>query len=508
MESSIPQVDVDVAVIGCGTTGLTLASLLSAGGVRVAAVDRHRLQVAHPRATHLDDETMRSFQAIGLQELERTFSKVGKYSIYDEKWRTCMEVENDRGVTEQGWRSDYMFHQPDFEAIVRGRLHEASDVEIFFGWEVTELTDTGDRVEVRLREVSSGQERLVNAAFAVGSDGANSFVRRTLDPEITNFEATHRSLIVDIFPFVDQPKDLPERDSFIRGGVRNPFTYVPIAAPRLRFELMLRPEDDTEELERVDVVYEMLSPWYKADEYRILRDDVYEWHSLVPSPWRVGRMMIAGDAAHTMPPMLGQGMCTGIRDALNLAWKLPRVIRGESPIELLDTYESERRPHAEVFVAISGRIANDIESMEPEAPPEGVDAPVKEGGVLRPQIGPGVRAEDEPAGLLGAQPRLTDGRLLDDAVGFRFAAVGDAGCLDAVGAATRATWEKLDVAVQGDDGEEMTEWLRSLDAAVVLMRPDRYIFGVADGPAELEHLTELLESQLTAAAAPAGSSPV
>lgn len=505
MESSIPRIDVDVAVLGCGTTGLTLASLLSKAGIKVAAVDRSRLQVPHPRATHLDDETMRAFQALGLQRLEPSFSPVGKYRFYDQQWRACMEVPLDRGHTEQGWRSNYMFHQPDWEATVRGELNDSSGAEIFFGWEVTGLTEAEGRVEVILSETSSDQERALNAGFVVGADGAGSLVRGVMGCELTDYEATHRSLIVDIMPLVDLPADLPDRDTFIQGGITNPLTYVPIAAPRLRFELMLRPQDDAREFERVERAYQLLAPWFKADEYRILRDDVYEWRSIVPSPWRQGRMMIAGDAAHTMPPMLGQGMCSGIRDALNLAWKLPRVVRGESPIELLDTYESERRPHTTTFVEISARLANEIEHLRPEAPPEGIAPPVQESEVLRPPIGPGVRdVAAAPTGVLSAQPKLGDGRLLDDAVGFRFAVVGDPETIAAAGAETRSAWEKLDVAVLDERHDEVIEWVRSLGANAVVIRPDRYIFGVAEGGADLDRLTDLLGAQLTGSELVAG----
>src|SRR5579884_4021206 len=120
MSSSVSET-VDVAVVGLGPTGLILAQLLAYEGLHVAAIDRSRLPIPYPRATHLDDETMRSFQTAGLAELEKTFSLVGKYNWYDPEWRLLMTISMNRGVTEQGWQSDYMFHQPDFEAVLRGR---------------------------------------------------------------------------------------------------------------------------------------------------------------------------------------------------------------------------------------------------------------------------------------------------------------------------------------------------------------------------------------------------
>lgn len=504
MNPSTKQTDVDVAVIGMGPTGLSLAKLLSQQGVGVAAIDRHRLPVGHPRATHLDDETMRSFQTLGLQELEPTFSPVGTYRFYDSQWRTLMSVAMDRGVTDQGWRSDYMFHQPDFESVLRGRLIEDPEADTYFGWEVGGLDEEGERVIVHLTEASTGNERELSAAFAVGCDGAGSLVRRATGATVTDYGATHRSLIVDIFPFVD-PGETTDRGPFIQAGVRNPLTFVPIAAPRLRFEVMLRPDDDARDFERIERVHEILSPWFRADQYRLLRADVYEWNAVVSTPWKAGLMLVAGDAAHQMPPHLGQGMCSGVRDALNLGWKLPRVLRGDSPIELLDTYESERSPHATILVTVSARMANDIESMEPEAPPTGVEPPAKENETLRPPLGPGVVAEGDSAGTLSPQPHLSDGALLDDAVGFRFAIVGDPKCLEAVDEQTRKTWNDLDFFVLEGQHDEVIRWLGGLGASAAVLRPDRYVFGLAAATSELDDLTELLAAQLIGPQIVAGS---
>lgn len=499
-------IDVDVAVIGCGPTGLALARLLGADGISVAAIDRGRLPITHPRATHLDDETVRAFQALGLKDLERRFSPVGTYRFYDQHWRPRIVVPMDRGVTDQGWRSDYMFHQPDVEAALRGGLNDDPHVATYFGWEATELSEAAEGVGIRLRERSSGQERALNATFAVGCDGANSLVRSTMGCAQTDHGATHRSLIVDILPFVELPEQLPERDAFIQMGVRNPLTYVPIAFPRRRFELMLRPEDDTSAMERIERVHEVLAPWFSADQYRILRADVYEWHALTATPWRTGRLLLAGDAAHEMPPHLGQGMCSGIRDAFNLAWKLGRVIRGESPIELLDTYETERGPHVTTFVTISASMANDVERAGPQESADGAEPLVKETELLRPPIGPGVCADGDAAGTLSAQPALSDGRMLDDAVGYRFALVGDPACLDAVSERTRRSWQALDVAVVDGHHAAVLEWLRGLGASAALVRPDRYLFGTARTAPELDGLTELLYDRLADARMPAGVS--
>lgn len=490
--------DVDVAVIGCGTTGLALGRLLELEGLRVAIIDRGRMPMARPRATHVDDETMRAFQALGVQHLEKGFSLMGTYRHYDSQWRIVMQMDMNRGRTEQGWQSDYMFHQPDFEAVLRGHAHNYAKASTYFGWEATTLQDAGDSVLVNVREIATARERQVRASFVVGCDGANSSVREFMGCAQIDHKATHRSLIIDITPFVAKD-NLTGRDAFafIQGGIRNPLTFTPIAAPRLRLELMLRPDDDSAAFERTEKAYELLSPWFSPEEYRLLRCDVYEWRSLTATPWRAGRVLLAGDSAHTMPPHLGQGMCSGIRDATNLAWKLGRVVRGDSPAGLLDTYETERRPHVGAYTTLSAQLANRIEAMAASEE----EPAVFRAEALRPRLGPGVRDDaSELAGTLSAQPRTASGRLLDDVVGYRFAVVGDPAVLSGATDRTKAALESLGAHVLREFSGEVRDWVTGLGAAAVIIRPDRYLFGAAGNPAELNALVAALETALLPAA--------
>ncbi|HTU72794.1 MAG TPA: bifunctional 3-(3-hydroxy-phenyl)propionate/3-hydroxycinnamic acid hydroxylase [Trebonia sp.] len=493
------DVDVDVAVIGCGTTGLALGRLLELEGLRVAIIDRSRMPMARPRATHVDDETMRAFQSLGLQHLEKDFSLIGTYRHYDPEWRILMQMDWNRGRTEQGWQSDYMFHQPDFEAVLRGYAYNYAKASTYFGWQVTALEDAGSSVLVSAREIATAQDRSIRASFVVGCDGANSSVREFMGSTQIDHQATHRSLVLDILPLVTKD-NLTGRDVFIQGGTRNPLTFAPIAGLRYRLELMLRPDDDAAAFERTEKAYEVLSPWFSPQEYRMLRCDVYEWRSLTASPWRARRVLLAGDAAHTMPPHLGQGMCSGIRDATNLAWKLGRVVRGESPIDLLDSYEAERRPHVDAYTALSAQMANKIEAMGAT----GEEAPVSRPEALRPRLGPGVGDNaSEVAGTLSAQPRTVSGQLLDDVVGYRFAVVGDPAVLSGTTGRTRARLESLGAHVLEEFSGEVRDWVTGLGVAAVIIRPDRYLFGAAGNPAELDALVAALETMLLPSAVPA-----
>ncbi len=475
----------DIAVVGCGPVGLTLARLLSAKGLRVAAIDPNRIVCHHPRATHLDDESMRSLQTLGAADLEERFLRQTGWTLQLPDGTPFLEFAHSREESGQGWRTDYQFHQPDFESRLRGLLANDPNVDLWFGWSVTEITQDADAV--RLTVTGRDQVKTLTAAYAVGSDGANSFVRRLMDAEVEDLEGTQRSLIVDIHPF-QHPPALPEESGFILCQGQRPITYVPIFPPMLRFEFMLLDGDDAAALERPQAVYDALSRWIEPGSYRIMRADTYEWHARLVHGWRSGRLLLAGDAAHEMPPMLGQGMCSGLRDAANLAWKLAAVVQGGSPDSLLDTYESERAPHVRPYIAESTRQANLIGSFGiGDIHPELTEPQTLE--PLRPPLGPGLSTS---VSRLSPQPRAADGTRLDEVTGYNFVVVGK----QAVLAEIAELWRHLDVAVVADGGLAVEKWLAANSATAAIIRPDRYVFAFAADTAELETATKELARRM------------
>jgi 3-(3-hydroxy-phenyl)propionate hydroxylase len=193
-------------------------------------------------------------------------------------------------------------------------------------------------------------------------------------------------------------------------------------------------------------------------------------------------------------------MCSGIRDATNLAWKLGRVIRGDSPIGLLDTYETERQPHVDAYTALSAQWANKIESLVASEE----EPPVLRAETLRPRLGRGLWDDaNELAGTLSAQPRTASGQLLDDVVGYRFAVVGDPAVLSGTSDRAKALLESLGAHVLDEFSGEIRDWVTGLGAAAVIIRPDRYLFGTAGDSAELNALIASLETTLLPSAVPA-----
>ncbi len=484
--------DSDVIILGAGPTGLATAKLLADKAVSVTIVDPFRVAALFPRATHIDDETMRTFQTLGAAHLEPGFHKpTGRYEFFNAYGQLLQAMPWRSGRTNQGWNGDYQFFQPDFENFLRGRLHATPTAQLLFGWRALAVDQTEDAASVTIVNERTGQERTLTARYLVGADGARSLVRDAVSPEVADFEATHRSLILDIAP--TNPLAVPNVTTFTATNW-NAVTVVPTAGGTIRFEFLLRAGESTADFEEPELWYRLLEPYIAPGDYRILRADVYQWRSVLPERWRNGRLLLAGDAAHQMTPHLGQGMCSGLRDASNLAWKLAAVLRG-APETLLDTYQSERAPHVTVYIQAAAGAANAVEYLSAN-PGDLGDAPeLRETPFPQPTLGTGVHGQtDGVAGALSIQPRLLNGQLMDDMVGYDFAVLGDASVIKAVDAATVEAWDRLGATVITEIGLPVREWLHEHHVHAVIVRPDRYVFGGAVDADGLERLTAQLDA--------------
>lgn len=224
------------------------------------------------------------------------------------------------------------------------------------GWELVNFEDAdwGVTVEVRERGAESATTRMVTARYLVGADGANSAVRQITEPEIEDFGFNDSFLSVDCERIGELPDELLTGNAIAICDPARHIGFIPIGNKKMRFEFGINPDDDVEEMLKPEAGYDFLANtlWGISDEQvEIYRQVVYKFGGKMTKPWRRQHALLAGDAAHLMPPFMGQGACSGLRDAANLAWKLHMVLSGRSSDELLDTYELERSPHVRVHVA-------------------------------------------------------------------------------------------------------------------------------------------------------------
>ncbi len=331
----------------------------------------------------------------------------------------------------------------------------------------------GDHVEVRFADGTA-----TTAAYAVGCDGARSTVRRSLGVAMHDLEFEEPWLVVDL---VLRPGATPPTDvTWQVCDPARPTTLVPMPAPRFRFEFMLIDGDDPATIDSPQSVASLMTPWMDPDDASVERSAIYTFHGLIARQWRVGRVLIAGDAAHMMPPFLGQGMCAGVRDAANLAWKLERVVRGTSPDSLLDTYGAEREPHVreivEAAVGFGRLICTTDAAVAGQRDHDMLAARAAGGGTIgsvgSPLLSAGTLVTDG-GGAPVRQVTLDEGRL-DDVVGTRFALlVRDPSLVDDDAA---AWWgAQGSVTLSAVDHPAVGTALDALSADTAVVRPDRYV---------------------------------
>jgi 2-polyprenyl-6-methoxyphenol hydroxylase-like FAD-dependent oxidoreductase len=517
---------VEVVVVGYGPGAQALSSILGRRGGKVLAFERYPGLYNNARAGHIDHEVLRTVQAVsptGAADLESTMHPaLEEYVWLNGKGETILHQPHvepgKRSVS--GWYSDYTLWQPNLEDVFATVARE-TPVEVAFGWDVVGLVDHGDYVEVTANRVSydaSGSRelteeyRIVRARYAVGGDGASSFVRRTLGIPRTDDGVDERWLVCDlrildhthtISPFMAQICD-PAR----------PRLVMPLGRTHRRFEWRVMPGETPEEMARPERAWKLLEEFeVTPDTHEIARQLVYRFQARTAQRWRAGNVFLIGDAAHTMPPYAGQGLCGAVRDGANLAWKLDLALSGVGGEGLLDSYEEERREHHRMWTELSiaeGRISNVLDPQTAEerdrkllAEPMAVpDLPVIQSGCIDPS--------SPAAGQIAPQGRVRRGSrndLLESAFpgpAFRLVLDGlpasDVLSDTALSFLARAGTDVLTVG--GDAGFPEVDgtyrsWFDAQEAVAVLYRPDFYIYGTAASASAVEDLVLRLEDSIT-----------
>ena len=493
-ETSSAQADHDVVIVGLGPTGATLANILGVYGLDVLVLEREAAVYPLPRAVHFDDEAMRVFQSIGLAEAIGRDARVNVGTKFvDANMDLLLDWSRPQEVGPLGWHPSYRFHQPDLEAELNRGLAGQPTVTVMRSATVTAVTDHGDHVTVSYDHDDAA--RSVSARYVVGTDGARSVVRASMDSGWEDLGFKERWLVIDVQLLTPRP-DLGDFTIQTCDRAR-PTTYVRCPRDWRRWEISLKPDETAEMVSADSFIWPKLRPAITPEEGAIRRKAVYSFESKLATRWRDGRRLIAGDAAHLMPPFLGQGMCTGIRDAANLAWKLVAILRWGAQDTILDSYEMERRDHARVYIetAVSvGEMMNSAETAEAlthAIRPDGSAQMQSISRGLERAIGP---AGDRFAGMRMPQPQLADGQWLGDAMKGRFAIIGRGAALDAADLPS----SQVALAVSADDHDAVAGMLDRLGAGAVLVRPDFYCFGAdeAGGGDALNRLVGAMRDQL------------
>jgi len=346
---------VPVVIVGAGPVGVTAATLLGQYGVECLVLDRWDGVYPQPRAVHLDDEVYRVLVRLGIAEQFTAVSRPSRgLQLIDREHRVFAVFDRAGDFGRHGHPRANMFDQPELEHLLRTNLKDQPTVTLRGNVEVADVAlDGEERVRVDFTDRLTGQQESVLARYVLGCDGANSVVRSAIGVAMEDLNFEQRWLVVDVASAVqlDQWEGVHQVCDPARAA-----TYMRIGHSRYRWEFRLLPGETAADFDTIEALQPLIGPWVgdvPCDRLELARVAEYTFRAQLADHWRDHNVFLLGDAAHLTPPFIGQGLCAGVRDSMNLSWKIAGVLSGDLPESVLDTYEAERRPHARALIRLA-----------------------------------------------------------------------------------------------------------------------------------------------------------
>ncbi len=523
-QSSTQDFDADVAIVGGGPVGTLLAILLGRQGKRVALIERWTEAYGRPRAVTYDHEIARILATLGIDsENDPAINYHDELYYWKDAKGENLQIVDWQSTSASGWRVRYWFNQPELEDRLTRIADALPNIKQLRGWCGVALAQDADGVTLSLQRNPeeaglNGETRTLRAMFVAGADGANSFVRESLGIESEDKGYFFDWLILDMIPKGDY--DMKPAQWQLCDPER-PTTIVPGGPGRRRWEYMVLPGESVDEIQKPERAWELLEPWGLTPQNAELeRSAVYRFQARWAKVWNKGRCVLAGDAAHLMPPFAGEGMCAGVRDAFALGWRLNAILEGKLGIEVLDSYTSERLEHARHYINFSQELGKII-CISDEKQAAERDARMKADLAARNnepvptdicQLGHGAWCADSAhAGELSVQGVVqANGKRdrFDQAVGRGWVVIGFG--VDPAAALTDVQREQLalldgmavKIGAPGTTCDAVdvegtyAKWMAAIDAKYVLLRPDFYVAVTANTPEKLQQRFDKVMSQL------------
>ena len=523
----------EVAILGAGPVGLTLANYLSKQGVQVTVIEQLDQLIDYPRAIGIDDEALRTIQSLGLVEQVLPHTTPNHAMRFLTPKGHCF-ADIQPLTREFGFSRRNAFIQPQVDNVLLQGLKQYPQTQVLFSRQLTEFSQDAQSVTLKMQN-KQGQNEVVKAQYLIACDGGNSVVRRTLNIGFDGKTAPNQWIVIDI---ENDPLATPH--IYLCCDPVRPYVSAALPHGIRRFEFMVMPGETQEELSKPENINKLLAKVLpNTQNIEVIRQRVYTHNARIADEFRVDRILLAGDAAHIMPVWQGQGYNSGMRDAFNLGWKMALVVKGKAGPELLDSYQIERKDHAKAMIDLSVMAGHVL------APPKKWQGFVRDGIAYAlnyikpikqyllemrfkpmPQYHDGVliqnKLKNSPVGKMFIQPKveLVSGEqvLLDEIIGNDFAIL--AWGVDpqwGLSETSLQQWKKLGVkfiqvlpAVQlqnekrkqydgvicvGDIGTDIRTWFGRTNDSMVILRPDRFVAALAI-PQSVDQISQALFSKL------------
>jgi len=473
----------DVTIVGLGPAGGTLANLLAMHDFSILILDREKSFYPLPRAVHFDDEIMRVFQTIGITKEFLKYTIINKGTKFvNSKEKVILDWPRPKKITDNGWYPSYRFHQPDLEKQLRKKLKNYEKVFIEQNSEVRKITNSKNHVDLTYTNTRNHKEYNVRSKYLVGCDGANSTTRDQMKTKMDNLGFTQKWAVVDLI-LKKKKNNLPDR-TIQYSNPKQPATYCRNVGKRRRWEFAIKKNQSDKKVLSENYIWNFLKPWLNKSEAIIERKTIYQFESSIARKWHKGRIFIAGDAAHLMPPFMGQGMCAGIRDASNLAWKIATCLRVKHNDTFLNTYQSERSLNVREYIETTmrmGEFVNAVESIQITDNISSDNKGIKSMQSIKPKIGKGLgHLKDKNRGKIFPQFKLNKNISLDD----NFSKKG----ILILSSDIKTKVSKNYPLVNSKKFKKLSVYLKNINSKAIIVRPDRFILGSANSNHEINLL--------------------
>lgn len=506
----------DAVISGCGPTGAVLANLLAAQGLSVCVIERYAEVYDKPRAIVLDWEVMRALQYCGVAHTlfptTRPHPGTDFLGLDGDLIKLFDPAPPPHAL---GWPATSTFIQPELERMLRRALELRPNVAMLLDHRVTGFNDAGDHVEVQYAGNSEGGNvQTVTADFLIGCDGANSATREALGASWVDLDFDQWWVVVDAWQRCDT--DLPKKTTQYCWPSR-PATLVHGPGNLRRWELKLLDGEKPGDFDDLPTLKAAMAPYVDIRCFDIWRHAAYRFAARTSDAWRRNRVFLAGDAVHQTPPFLGQGLCAGVRDAFNLAWKLVHVKRHGWNEAVLASYEQERRPHVAKIVEHAkefGLIIGEMDETRARGRDRELRAQLESGQMVTtrqsfiPDLAGGLVTDLPMAGSLMVQPRVeANGQvadLMDDVLPMEFLLVTAGVEPQSWLQGFERAWSELrgvrvafvpaptesegDVHIFVETDGTFASWAAGNDIRAAIIRPDRYVHGIARTRDELRRM--------------------
>ncbi|UFH50407.1 bifunctional 3-(3-hydroxy-phenyl)propionate/3-hydroxycinnamic acid hydroxylase [Pseudomonas sp. KNUC1026] len=337
-----------VVIVGGGPNGITAAHYMGLYGIECIVLEQAEGILPYPRAVGMDDEALRVLQGIDIADRAvRDMICNVPLRYYNARGVCFAEVKP--SVAQYGWPMRNIFMQQLLEETLRDALPARQQVELRQGHEMLSLSQDAQQVTLQVRG-PDGEVYELQADYLIGADGGRSSVRKQLGIQLLGLTHPRKWVVIDT-----RNDSLEAPFTALHADPQRPFVCIYLPYQQRRWEFMLLEGENEEAMCEEGNIRTLIRGHIgdAVDELEIIRIRAYTHNSRVAERFVEGRAALIGDAAHISPPWAGQGLNSGLRDVVNLCWKIAAILQGKAAPAILQSYDTERRGHATDLIALA-----------------------------------------------------------------------------------------------------------------------------------------------------------